>query len=186
MKYSSALVVLVVLSGCSALVNPDPGRLGGSDATVDTDATVARDGGTDVDGDVPIPDGGGTDAPPVCEGGCDDGLDRRARADYRARWRELQAEEAEARRDNDLGRAARARREIDMLTTELAAACGGAHGRRGPSFKERARVNVRNCITGALRTVRRHDESLWRHLINSIKTGTFCSYAPDREVEWEM
>jgi non-specific serine/threonine protein kinase len=120
------------------------------------------------------------------EVGLDEGLDRRARADYRGRWRELLAEEAEARRDNDVGRAARVRREIDMLASELATAPGGTGGRRGPSFKERARVNVRNCITGALRTVRRHDETLWRHLINSIKTGTFCCYAPDRAVEWEL
>ena len=114
-------------------------------------------------------------------------LDRRARADYRARWRELLVEEAEARRDNDLGRAARVQREIDMLAAQLAAVAGGSGcGRSGQSLKERARVNVRNCITGALRVVRRHDEPLWRHLVNSIKTGSFCCYGPERLVLWEM
>jgi hypothetical protein len=113
-------------------------------------------------------------------------LDRRARDDYRARWRELQAEEAQARRDNDVGRAARAQREIEMLTAQLTAVAGGHGGRNGPSLKERARVNVRNCITGGLRAIRQHDEVLWRHLANSIKTGTFCCYGPDRPVVWEM
>jgi non-specific serine/threonine protein kinase len=114
-------------------------------------------------------------------------LDRRAREDYRARWRELLVEQTEARRDNDVGRAARIQHEIEMLATQLAAATGGGHsGRSGPSDKERARVNVRNCITAALRAVRRHDEPLWRHLANSIKTGAFCCYAPDRAVVWEM
>jgi hypothetical protein len=114
-------------------------------------------------------------------------LDRRARNDYRTRWRELRVEEGEARRDNDLGRVARIQYELDMLTDQLTAAVG-AHGggRGGPSLRERARVNVRNCITGALRAVRPHDELLWRHLCNSIKTGAFCCYAPDRPVQWEM
>jgi non-specific serine/threonine protein kinase len=114
-------------------------------------------------------------------------LDRRAREDYRARWRELLVEQADARRDNDVGRAARIEREIEMLATQLAAASGGGRGgRSGPSDKERARVNVRNCITAALRAVVQHDEPLGRHLANSIKTGSFCCYAPDRAVVWEM
>lgn len=114
-------------------------------------------------------------------------LDRRAREDYRARWRELLVEEAEARHDNDVGRAARIQREIDMLAEQLAAVAGDdGCGRSGPSVKERARVNVRNCITKALRAIRHHDERLWRHLSNSIKTGTFCCYAPDRPVVWDM
>lgn len=119
------------------------------------------------------------DAPPA--------LDRRAREDYRARWRELLAEEAAARHDHDVGRLARAQREIDMLTAQLAAAAGGTGtGRGGPSLKERARVNVRNCITAALRAVRPHDETLRRHLANSIKTGAFCCYGPDRPVVWDL
>jgi len=111
-------------------------------------------------------------------------LDRRARQAYRDRWRELCTEAEAATRDNDLGRAARLREEIEMLAQELAA--GGRGGRGTPSMQERARVNVRNCITAALRAIRRHDETLWRHLANAIKTGTFCAYAPDRPVEWEL
>jgi hypothetical protein len=113
-------------------------------------------------------------------------LDRRARETYRARWQELLAEEAEARHDNDAGRADRAQREIAMLAAELSASAGGQGGRSGASFRERARINVRNCIAGALRAVRPHDAVLWRHLTNSIKTGSFCCYDPDRDVEWDM
>jgi non-specific serine/threonine protein kinase len=120
------------------------------------------------------------------DSGIAEALDQRARSDYRARWRELLAEAEEAQRDNDVGRAARLQHEIEMLRTQLAAARGGANGRGAPSFKERARVNVRNCISAALRAISKHDETLWRHLRNSIKTGTFCCYAPDRPVEWEM
>jgi len=110
-------------------------------------------------------------------------LDHRARAAYRARWQELHAEAAAAARDHDPGRAARVRAELEMLTDELAAA---THVRGATTPQERARVNVRNCITAALRAIRRHDETLWRHLANAIKTGTFCVYAPDRPVVWEL
>lgn len=111
-------------------------------------------------------------------------VDGRARADYRARLRELLAEQTAAEGDNDPGRAARAQREIDMLARELAA---GRHGARGAtSAQERARVNVRNCVSAALRAVRRHDEGLWRHLVNAIKTGTYCVYEPDRPIDWEL
>lgn len=112
-------------------------------------------------------------------------IDRRARLDYRARWRELLAERAAAEHDNDPGRLAGAQRELDMLARELAGARRGV-GRGASSPQERARVNVRNCVSAALRAVRRHDESLWRHLVNAIKTGTYCVYEPDRVVDWEL
>ncbi len=110
-------------------------------------------------------------------------IDRRARDEYRRRWGELLAERAAAERDHDPGRAARVQCEIDMLARELAA---GTSRRGMPSAQERARVNVRNCVSSALRVIRRHDEPLWRHLANAIKTGTFCVYEPDRPVEWEL
>ncbi|MGH7789967.1 MAG: hypothetical protein ACRERC_24075 [Candidatus Binatia bacterium] len=113
-------------------------------------------------------------------------LDRRARDDYRARWQELIAEEAVALHDNDVGRLTRAQAEIDMLAAQLSAATGRRGARGTSSFQERARVNVRNCITAALRAIRRHDEPLWRHLFNSIRTGAFCCYDPDQVVGWEM
>lgn len=112
------------------------------------------------------------------------GIDRRARLDYRARWRELQADQADAERDNDTGRAAGLQREIDMLARELAERRGPARGTS--SAQERARVNVRNCVSAALRSIRRHDEPLWRHLVNTIKTGTYCIYEPDRIVDWDL
>jgi hypothetical protein len=113
------------------------------------------------------------------------GIDHRARLDYRARWRELLAEQAEAEHHHDPGRAAGVQREIEMLARELAAGRRGAAP--GPaSAQERARVNVRNCVSAALRVIRRHNEPLWRHLANTIKTGTYCVYEPDRAVDWDL
>lgn len=74
---SAYLVSVALLGGafvasCSAIVQPDPGRLGGSDGG---GLDVGRDGG-DVDGaiDAPVlPDVPG-DAGPVCPTSCDDGI----------------------------------------------------------------------------------------------------------------
>src|SRR5262249_56119545 len=119
-------------------------------------------------------------------GGGGAGVEGRGGEECGGGWGEGVGEEAEARSYNDPGRAARAQREIGMLAAQLTAVAVGGSGRSGASLKERARVNVRNCITAALRALRAYDETLWRHLSNSIKTGSFCCYAPDRPVVWEM
>ncbi|MFN8643881.1 MAG: hypothetical protein U0802_20315 [Candidatus Binatia bacterium] len=45
---------------------------------------------------------------------------------------------------------------------------------------------MRNCVSAALRSIRRHDEALWRHLVNTVKTGTYCVYEPDLPIDWDL
>ncbi|MGE0791172.1 MAG: putative metal-binding motif-containing protein [Sandaracinaceae bacterium] len=67
-QIGSLALVFAVASGCSAIINPDTDRLGGS-----RDAGGGLDGGgTDDAG--PRPDGGGTDAGPTCPPSCDDSV----------------------------------------------------------------------------------------------------------------
>jgi len=114
-------------------------------------------------------------------------LDATARGQYRRRVEELRDEIDEAERFNDPERAARARLEMEAIAAELSAAVGlGGRPRRAGSPAERARVNVRNGISAALRAIRGNDEALWRHLSNAVRTGTFCSYQPEREVAWSL
>lgn len=112
-------------------------------------------------------------------------LDKRARREYRQRAVDLQSELAEAERLNDLGRMAALRSELDLLVTELRRAYG-RHGRPRPvgSVTERARVNIRNNLTTALKMINRLDHGLWRHLDGALRTGTLCSYRPERPVPW--
>jgi len=118
-------------------------------------------------------------------GGGDPLLDSRARAEYRNRLRELYEERDRAQRDNDLGHLAKLQEELETLAGYLAAATRhGGRSRAMPSPAERARVNVRNCFTAATKTIKQHNPGLSRHLMNTIKTGTFCSYVPDRPIEW--
>jgi tetratricopeptide (TPR) repeat protein len=112
-------------------------------------------------------------------------LDKRAREEYRKRAVELQSELTEAERFNDLGRMTALRSEIDLLVTELKRAYGRyGRPRLVGAVTERARVNIRNNLTTALNILKRFDQGLWRHLDGALRTGTFCSYRPERPVPW--
>jgi non-specific serine/threonine protein kinase len=114
-------------------------------------------------------------------------LDATAKANYRRRLQDLASELEEAESWSDLGRANRARQEIDALTDQLAAAVGlGGRDRRAVSAADRVRVNVTKAIRSAIRRIAEHDVQLAQHLDRSVRTGTFCSYAPDAaaEVHW--
>ena len=122
-------------------------------------------------------------------GGPDPALDHRARADYRRQMKELEAERDEADRFNDIGRAARAREELDCLNSEVASGIGiDGHPRQGVGHAERARVMVGRNIRAALDKIRRGSPALGRHFAISISTGYFCSYQPKAEhlVPWQI
>jgi len=114
-------------------------------------------------------------------------LDERARAEYRARASELRAELDEAEQRHDLGRAERLRHEIAMLDEMLGAALGlGGRPRRAGSPAERARLNVTRALHGAIERVQALDGRLGAHLVRSVRTGTYCSYAPPEPTRWTV
>jgi tetratricopeptide (TPR) repeat protein len=107
-------------------------------------------------------------------------LDEQAKKAYRTRLRDLEEDLAEATSWADPVRAARARQEMQFLTSQLAAAVGlGGRDRKTGSAAERARVNITRAIRAALARIRAHSPALAGHLDATIHTGTFCSYTPD-------
>jgi hypothetical protein len=79
----------------------------------------------------------------------------------------------------------RAREEREWLVAQLAEAYGvGGRTRRVPDEVERARKAVRRRMAAALSRIEAQHPALGRHLRNSVHTGVYCSYAPDREVRW--
>jgi tetratricopeptide (TPR) repeat protein len=115
-------------------------------------------------------------------------LDPQARAAYKQRVNELQAELAEAQQFHDLGRSEQLAAEIDFLTHELTRAVGlGGRARRVGSPAERARVNITRAIKIALRKIAEHHPVLGHHLATTIKTGTYCAYTPDPRlpIRWQ-
>jgi hypothetical protein len=104
-------------------------------------------------------------------------LDRAARAAYTGRLRELG--------DGELPE--REAAERDFLLAELGAAYGlGGRVRRTGSTGERARSAVTARLRETLRRLAALDPDLGRHLDRSVRTGTFCSYAPETPVAWDL
>jgi hypothetical protein len=114
-------------------------------------------------------------------------LDARAAAEYRNRLTELQGELDEAEEWADPERVARIRAEMDALTAELTSAYGlGGRARGGPDPAERVRKAVTNRIRDALDRIDVELPALGRHLRNAVRTGTFCSYVPERPTPWVL
>ncbi|MGB8650954.1 MAG: hypothetical protein WCD35_09855, partial [Mycobacteriales bacterium] len=105
-------------------------------------------------------------------------LDATARDAYKARLVALDEQ-------SSLSEAEAAEREL--LLRQLAAAYGlGGRVRRTGSSAERARSAVTARLRDTVRRVAEHDAELGRHLSHSVRTGTFCSYAPERPVTWHL
>jgi hypothetical protein len=108
-------------------------------------------------------------------------LDADAKRAYRARMIELREELAEAEQWNDAARAERARDEIEALEAELSRSVGiGGRERRVGKAAERARVNVQRRLSDALKRIADSNAELGKHLSLTLRTGTYCSYSPDR------
>ena len=106
-------------------------------------------------------------------------LDASTIAAYKRRLEDLRDAEAEATQHDDVHRAARAREEIEAITSELAQGVGlGGRGRKASSTAEKARINVRKRLVDVFTRIGEHSPALAKHLKRSIKTGNFCSYDP--------
>jgi hypothetical protein len=112
-------------------------------------------------------------------------LDPHAKREYLARLGELRAELDEAIGWSDLEHADSIRREIDVLSTQLAQALDGkGRARKMSDPMERVRKAVTNRIHGAIQRIGKQHPDLGRHLENAIHTGYFCWYSPERPVTW--
>jgi hypothetical protein len=114
-------------------------------------------------------------------------LDRRAREEYRRRLADLDDDLAEAEAHHDRGRIEKASVERDFLVAELSAAVGlGGRPRVRNDDVERARKAVAGRIKQAIDRIESVDTRLGRHLRNSIRTGTTCSYEPEHPIDWRL
>ena len=114
-------------------------------------------------------------------------LDDAAARAYRDRIAELEADLAEAREWNDTERVARAEVEIEAITDQLSSAYGlSGRARTTGDPSERVRKAVTNRIKDSLSRIAGEHEPLGRHLTNSVRTGSFCSYAPEHPMVWKL
>ena len=116
-------------------------------------------------------------------------IDTRARSEYRARLRDLQADLDEAERMNDLGRTERLRTEIEMVGQEFTGSTGlGGRARTASRSEERARGLVGKNVRSMVEKIRHEHPALGRHFATTISTGNFCAYQPepDQAVSWQL
>ncbi|MBM4257616.1 MAG: hypothetical protein FJ147_17205 [Deltaproteobacteria bacterium] len=116
-------------------------------------------------------------------------LDAQARAAYKQRMADLQSDLDEAMSFHDQGRIDALREELEFLTHEISQAVGlGGRTRRIGSPTERARSTVTKAVKNALKKICEHHAALGLYLTRTIKTGTFCVYAPDprASVPWQL
>jgi hypothetical protein len=114
----------------------------------------------------------------VAAGSLGEVLDPTARAAYRKRLAELDAEIAAGSQS--------AQRERDTIAAELAAATGLHGGRIAGDQTDRARKAVTMRIRAAIRAIEAVHPALARHLRNAVKTGRLCVYEPDIAVTWRI
>jgi hypothetical protein len=123
----------------------------------------------------------------VVDGGAGPGLDERARREYQDRIIELQRDIDEARDHHDHARAERAELELDALVAQLSEAFGlGGRARPTGSSAERARSAVTYRVRAAIKKVGEVHPELGRHLTNAVRTGTWCAYRPERDIDWKV
>jgi hypothetical protein len=114
-------------------------------------------------------------------------IDAQARQAYQRRLTDLETEIDDAASSGDAGRAERAQAEREALVEQLTAAYGLAgRVRRANDPIERARSTVTKQIHSAIARLDTAHPALARHLTNSVSTGRYCSYAPERPITWSL
>ena len=121
----------------------------------------------------------------VLESDAGPAMDARARAQCQERIRELREDIESAERDSDLGRAGRAREELEQLIESLERALGlFGRERKVGDPAEKARTAVTWRIRSAIKKISDSHPELGRHFDASIRTGSFCVYDPEVRVTW--
>jgi hypothetical protein len=115
-------------------------------------------------------------------------VDRAALDQYRRRLVDLDDDLAEAERNNDTERAARAEAERQALLDELRVVrgLGGQSRLTGANATERARKAVSARIRDAIRHLEHPAPQLAAHLDHAIVTGAWCRYRGDESEPWTV
>jgi hypothetical protein len=112
-------------------------------------------------------------------------FDARAKRQYEKKMAELRADIREAEQRNDFSELEKLQGEYDKIMEYLSQSLG-IRGKVGESGNpvEKARSAVTWRIRSAIARIESYHPQVGAHLSNAIKTGSFCSYQPDRELTW--
>jgi hypothetical protein len=120
-------------------------------------------------------------------GGGEELLDESARTELRARLRQLNTDREAATQSNNDAQLQVIDLETQRIKDHLEAGMSlGRRPRRQPNSSEKARQTVSSSIRNALGRIGKAHDPLWRHLKESLKLGTSCSYSPHDPVKWRL
>ena len=123
---------------------------------------------------------------PVLSGG-ENVIDEQAKAEYRQKITDLQNEISAAEGHQDFQRAEELQEEYEQLVEHLSSSLGlRGNVRQAGNPVERARSAVTWRIRNAISKIEQEHPQLGKHFSNSVKTGTFCSYEPEKPIRWEL
>ena len=112
-------------------------------------------------------------------------FDAKAKKQYEKKIAELQIDITEAEQRNDFSQLEKLQDEYDRLIEYLSQSLGlKGKVRETSNPVEKARSAVTWRIRSAIARIESYHPQLGAHLSNAIKTGSFCSYQPDRELTW--
>jgi len=112
-------------------------------------------------------------------------FDAKAKKQYEKKIAELQADIREAEQRNDFSALEKLQDEYDKLIEYLSQSLGlRGKVRESGNPIEKARSAVTWRIRSAIARIESYHPQLGAHLSNAIKTGSFCSYQPDRKITW--
>ena len=112
-------------------------------------------------------------------------IDEKARKQYQKKIIELQNEIEEAEQYSDFNQLEKLQEQYDRLIDHLSVSLNlKGQARKTGGAVEKARAAVTWRIRNAIARIEQQHPMLGAHLSNAIKTGTLCSYKPDREIQW--
>ena len=114
-------------------------------------------------------------------------LDPKAISEYKELYQSLIKDLEEAKEFGDSEKAIQLVEQVEILREQLVSASGlGGKIRKSSDSKEKIRKAVTNRIKDSLKKIQKEHRSLGLHLSQSIETGNFCSYSPDKSIPWNF
>jgi hypothetical protein len=114
-------------------------------------------------------------------------IDEKAKKSYKARLLSLQEDLSLAEAHNNFQQSAVLQKEYDDILDMLSNSMGlNGRTRKSDDPIEKVRSAVTWRIRNSIKKIATIHPSLGKHLSNSIKTGIFCSYRPEKNVSWHL
>src|SRR5690606_19212245 len=115
----------------------------------------------------------------------DEMIDEKARKQYKERILNIQDELEEAELVSDFARLETLQEEYDSILDMISKSIDHkGRIRRTGNTHEKARSAITWRIRSAIARIEEFHPSLGTHFSNAVKTGTLCTYKPDKEIIW--